>query len=52
MGIRPRRSLWLSAGKPNFQSQVVNFFKNVTTCGALLFIAAVRNQPTLIHMHF
>jgi putative oxidoreductase len=24
-------AFWLSAGKPNFQAQLVNFFKNVTT---------------------
>lgn len=45
-------AFWLSAGKPNFQSQMVNFFKNVTTCGALLFIAAVRDQPVIVHLHF
>jgi putative oxidoreductase len=30
-------ALWLSVGKPNFQSQLVNFFKNLTTCGAFAF---------------
>lgn len=45
-------SFWLSFKQPNFESQFVNFFKNVTTWGALIFIAAVPNQPVLIHFHF
>jgi putative oxidoreductase len=45
-------AFWLSAGQPNFQTQLVNFFKNVTTWGALLLIAAIRDQPILIHLHF
>jgi uncharacterized membrane protein YphA (DoxX/SURF4 family) len=44
-------AFWLSAGPPNFQAQLVNFFKNVTTRG-LLLIATVREQPILIHLHF
>ncbi len=45
-------AFWFSTGKPNFQSQLVNFFKNVTTWGGLLWIAAARDQPTLTHWHF
>jgi putative oxidoreductase len=45
-------AFWLSVGKPNFQGQLVNFFKNVAIWGALLFIAAVPDQPTLLHLHF
>lgn len=45
-------AFWRSIGKSNFQSQLVNFFKNATTCGALLFIAAVREQPAIVHLHF
>lgn len=45
-------AFWLSVGKPKFEGQLVNFFKNVATWGALLFIAAVPDQPMLIHLHF
>lgn len=44
-------AFWLSAGNPSFQGQLVNFFKNVTTWGGLLLIAAVRDQPMLMHPH-
>ena len=45
-------AFWLSAGKPSFQGQLVNFFKNVAIWGALLFIAGMPDQPLLIHLHF
>ena len=45
-------AFWLSEGKPNFQGQLVNFFKNVARGGALLFIAAERDQPVPMHLHF
>lgn len=44
-------AFWLSVGTPKFEGQLVNFFKNVTTWGALLFIASVPDQPMLIHLH-
>jgi putative oxidoreductase len=45
-------AFWLSVGKPNLQGQLVNFFKNFAIWGALLFIASVPDQPTLLHLHF
>jgi len=39
---------WLSAGTPSFQSQLINFFKNVAIWGCLLFICAAARQPSLV----
>ncbi len=38
-------SFWLAVGTPAFQSQLINFFKNMGILGGLLFIAATAAQP-------
>ena len=38
-------SFWLAAGTPLFQSQLINFFKNMGILGGLLFVAATAAQP-------
>ena len=41
-------SFWLAAGTPQFQGQLINFFKNAAIWGGLVFIAAAANQPSLV----
>jgi len=43
-------SFWLSAGTAAFQSQLINFSKNVAIWGGLLFIARSGNQPALFRI--
>ena len=43
-------SFWLSAGTPAFMGQLINFSKNLATCGGLLFIGATSNQPVLLRL--
>lgn len=41
-------SLWLAAGSPSFQVQLINFFKNAGIWGGLLFIAVAAGQPSIL----
>ncbi len=41
-------SFWLSAGTPAFMGQLINFSKNLTILGGLLFVASTQSQPALI----
>jgi putative oxidoreductase len=38
-------SVWLAAGTPAFQGQLINFPKNIAIWGGLLFIAGSVGQP-------
>jgi putative oxidoreductase len=39
---------WHAVGTPAYIPQLLNFLKNTTMTGGLLFIAATANQPTLV----
>ena len=43
-------SFWLAGGTAAFQSQLINFSKNVAIWGGLLFIAGDRAQPALMNL--
>jgi putative oxidoreductase len=39
---------WKAIGTSLYQVQLINFSKNVSMAGGLIFIIATRNQPTLL----
>jgi putative oxidoreductase len=39
---------WQAIGTPLYQVQLINFFKNLSMAGGLIFILATRNQPVLL----
>lgn len=39
---------WQFAGTPLYPMQLINFYKNLSIAGALIFIMATRNQPVLL----
>ena len=39
---------WQFAGTPLYPMQLINFYKNVSIAGSLIFIMAIRNQPVLL----
>jgi putative oxidoreductase len=41
-------AFWQVTGTATFTLQLINFFKNTTMIGGLLFIAATQSQPTLL----
>ncbi len=41
-------AFWQVAGTPAFTGQLLNFLKNTAMAGALLFIGATQNQPTML----
>jgi putative oxidoreductase len=41
-------SFWQAAGTAAFTPQVVNFLKNTSMAGGLLFVAATKSQATLL----
>jgi hypothetical protein len=41
-------SVWLAAGTPAFQGQLINFPKNIAIWGGLLFIAGSVGQPCVL----
>jgi putative oxidoreductase len=41
-------SFWQAAGTAAFTPQVLNFLKNTSMVGGLLFVAATKSQPTML----
>jgi len=41
-------SFWKAIDTPLYQVQLINFSKNLSMAGGLIFIIATRNQPTLL----
>jgi putative oxidoreductase len=41
-------AFWKAVGTPQYQVQLINFFKNVSTAGGLIFIMATKTQPALL----
>jgi putative oxidoreductase len=39
---------WQAIGTPLYQVQLINFFKNLSMAGGLIFILATKNQPVLL----
>ena len=39
---------WQAIGTPLYQVQLINFFKNLSMAGGLVFILATKNQPVLL----
>jgi putative oxidoreductase len=39
---------WQFAGTPLYPMQLINFYKNVSIAGSLIFIMAIRDQPALL----
>jgi len=41
-------SFWKSIGTPLYQVQLINFSKNLSMAGGLIFVIATRSQPVLL----
>ena len=41
-------SFWQSIGTPLYQVQLINFSKNLSMAGGLIFVIATRSQPVLL----
>jgi len=41
-------SFWEALNTPLYQVQLINFSKNLSMAGGLIFIIATRNQPSLL----
>ncbi len=41
-------SFWQVLGTPQYQVQLINFFRNVCMAGGLIFILATKGQPALL----
>jgi putative oxidoreductase len=41
-------AFWAAVGTPLYMVQLINFFKNVSMAGGLIFIAGTKDQPELL----